>query len=462
MVKKAQDVVLTPGRGPIALNNVINQIGGKVTAKEVKSKSENLKIRTGKVVRFYPQTDKVSVKLDDTGKIVRCVMLHNLAVSGEATISFTPSGSISTDVENDNEYSIIPFNEHIVAVLNIKDSLNKSEYLCLGFISRDSSLIKSNGEVGEYLVSNDNSKVSVKQSQVNIESENLYLNGNRIQATDELSKIFATKEDVVCTVKSLVSDSAITTPPSTPAADEEVQVNTSSQVDTEIEALKERLSEIENTTTSEKSEISFNSNISNNEEILTGKVLIIILKNAVTNELAVDENVSVILTRFSDNQSKTYAGTTDSLGNYSLPLNLSAGAYTYQIIYNGSNIYKAKTGEVVKFMIGAGSDDGKKSICFESNIKDNESITKGSIITCKFTDCTNGVALTGLTGKYILTRLSDNQSKTYAETTDNLGNMIITINLSKGDYSIQASYDGDEIYSKKTGEVIKFKVGIKE
>ena len=189
MVKKAQDVVLTPGRGPIALNNVINTIGGKVTAKEVKSKNENLKIRTGKVVRFYPQTDKVSVELDDTGKVVRCVMLHNLAVSGEATISFTPSGSISTDVENDNEYSIIPFNEHIAAVLNIKDSLNKSEYLCLGFISKDSSLIKSNASVGEYLVSNDNSKISVKQSEVNISSENLYLNGNRIQSTDDLVKI---------------------------------------------------------------------------------------------------------------------------------------------------------------------------------------------------------------------------------------------------------------------------------
>lgn len=52
MVKKAQDVVLTPGRGPIALNNVINTIGGKVTAKEVKSKNENLKIRTGKVVNI--------------------------------------------------------------------------------------------------------------------------------------------------------------------------------------------------------------------------------------------------------------------------------------------------------------------------------------------------------------------------------------------------------------------------
>ncbi len=196
MVKKAQDVVLTPGRGPIALNNVINTIGGKVTAKEVKSKNENLKIRTGKVVRFYPQTDKVSVELDDTGELVRCVLLHNLAVSGEATISFTPSGSISTDVENDNEYSIIPFNEHIAAVLNIKDSLNKSEYLCLGFISKDSSLIKSNASVGEYLVSNDNSKISVKQSEVNISSENLYLNGNRIQSTDDLVKIFAKKEEL--------------------------------------------------------------------------------------------------------------------------------------------------------------------------------------------------------------------------------------------------------------------------
>lgn len=205
MVKKAQDVILTPGRGPKALNNVIKQIGAKVTEKELKSKSENLKIRTGKVIRFYPQTDKVSVNLDDTGELVRCVLLHNLAVSGEATISFTPSGTISTDVENDNEYSIIPFNEHIAAVLNINDSLNKSEYLCLGFISKDSMLIKSNAELGEYLVSNDNSKISVKQSEVNISSENLYLNGNRIQSTMDLAKIFASKDELQNSLESIGS-----------------------------------------------------------------------------------------------------------------------------------------------------------------------------------------------------------------------------------------------------------------
>ena len=108
-------------------------------------------------------------------------------------------------MENDNEYSIIPFNEHIAAVLNIKDSLNKSEYLCLGFISKDSMLIKSNAELGEYLVSNDNSKISVKQSEVNISSENLYLNGNRIQSTMDLAKIFASKDELQNSIESIGS-----------------------------------------------------------------------------------------------------------------------------------------------------------------------------------------------------------------------------------------------------------------
>lgn len=245
MVKKTSDVTVTKYRGLQAVNKVLKaSTGGVQTSSNAKKTKENLKVRIGTVVRFYPATDKVSVKLTDTDKTVRCVMLHNM-VSGECNISFTPMGSGSMDTEY-NEFSVIPYNTFYAAVLNIKDTLNKDEYCCIGFISKNDTVIKNNAERGEYLIENDTSKVSVKQGEINIKSKKLYLNGNEIITKDSIESLYATQDTVDDTNSTITSLSSKITALENKVTSLETS-NTTLQ--SKITALETRVSSLENPTT---------------------------------------------------------------------------------------------------------------------------------------------------------------------------------------------------------------------
>lgn len=59
----------------------------------------------------------------------------------------------------------------------------------------------------------------------------------------------------------------------------------------------------------------------------------------------VGQHIALKLTRTATNQSKVYYRTTDTNGEYQIPIELSAGAYTVTATYDGTSVYSSANGE---------------------------------------------------------------------------------------------------------------------
>jgi hypothetical protein len=177
------DITVTPYRGRKALKSVMELTKNKDDNEE-KQHEENLKIRIGEVVKFYPGTDKVLVELLETKKIIRCKLLHSI-VSGECNVSFMPIGTSKLDTDY-NEASIIPINKFYCAVLDINNNDNETEYGVIGFLSLNKSLIRNNAESGEYLIENDSSSISIKANQIHIKTPQLLINNETYMENVEM------------------------------------------------------------------------------------------------------------------------------------------------------------------------------------------------------------------------------------------------------------------------------------
>jgi hypothetical protein len=177
------DITVTPYRGRKALKSVMELTKTKDDNEE-KQHEENLKIRIGEVVKFYPGTDKVLVELLETKKIIRCKLLHSI-VSGECNVSFMPIGTSKLDTDY-NEASIIPINKFYCAVLDINNNDNETEYGVIGFLSLNKSLIRNNAESGEYLIENDSSSISIKANQIHIKTPQLLINNETYMENVEM------------------------------------------------------------------------------------------------------------------------------------------------------------------------------------------------------------------------------------------------------------------------------------
>ena len=126
---KSDKITVTDARLRKALSQVVETTSsGKSTVKaELK---ESLSLQIGEVLKFFPGTDKILVRLNSTGEEVRCVQSH-LIVGTDFNISLTPQGEMALDSEYD-ELGVTPDNTYYALVLDIKDTDNLKEYAVLG------------------------------------------------------------------------------------------------------------------------------------------------------------------------------------------------------------------------------------------------------------------------------------------------------------------------------------------
>lgn len=159
---KSSKIVVTDKRLENAFKEINTVgIGGTGTLKQ--ELKNQLSIQLGKVVRFYPGSDKVLVHLETEGKNVRCVQSH-LIVGAEFNISTSIPGTLSFDSEYD-EVAIYPEINYWTLVLNIRDSDNEKEYAVLGYISRDETKILANASPGMFQILREKNLFSLNETE---------------------------------------------------------------------------------------------------------------------------------------------------------------------------------------------------------------------------------------------------------------------------------------------------------
>ncbi len=166
----SQNITVTRNRGIKALKNLIEDVANENKDSDNK-KFNDLRLRLGEVVKFYPGIDKVLVKFgDNTQK--RCFVLHTV-VSNEINISWTPIGYNSWDSDFE-EPCIIPLNKFNAMVLSINGF---NEDCVIGYVSRDKQEIIPNANTGELLLQYYDTSIKLMQNGIVINSEKIIVNG---------------------------------------------------------------------------------------------------------------------------------------------------------------------------------------------------------------------------------------------------------------------------------------------
>lgn len=100
----------------------------------VNQKVEESKIKTGIITKYYPYLDKAEVKLDFSGELIVCKILHRYG--GDIIDFYTPLAHEETYCEKLNEPCIIPKAENCVCVLQTRDRDSK-ENIIIGYYHND-------------------------------------------------------------------------------------------------------------------------------------------------------------------------------------------------------------------------------------------------------------------------------------------------------------------------------------
>ena len=111
-------------------NMVNNRVDDKGFEDLIDQKVEDSKIKTGVITKYYHYLDKAEVKLDKTGKLVLCKILHRYG--GDMIDLYTPLSFKQSYCEKLKEPCIIPKARNNVCVLQIDDA-DSEENLILGY-----------------------------------------------------------------------------------------------------------------------------------------------------------------------------------------------------------------------------------------------------------------------------------------------------------------------------------------
>lgn len=169
------DITVTKQRGLKAFKKLYEESSKfSESEKEGLDDLENLKIRIGEVLKFYPGSDKVLVRFGDNS-IERCLEAHPV-VSDEINVSWTPVGYGKVDKDY-NEPCIVPISRFNAIVLNIRNSDNKRENCVIGYISLDSQKILCNAFSGELKLQYYDSSIILRQTGISLEGESILVNG---------------------------------------------------------------------------------------------------------------------------------------------------------------------------------------------------------------------------------------------------------------------------------------------
>lgn len=324
----SKNIGVTQERVLKSINSAIkesNTLAG--TGESRKEAKESLKLKQGKVIKFFKGSDKALVELNNLNKKVRCVMLHPM-ISEDMNISFIPKGIESLDEEY-NEYAITPYNPPNCLVMDINNGDNAGEMAIIGFISTDTQKISTNAYEGEIRITVGETIVSITNDRVNIISNGVFWNGVN-QKVPVLNNVYEKTE----------TDKTVNT-----------INNNLSAANNNIETIQNQLENLnlENS----KSNICLTTNIDNGTEIKTGTNISVTFKDCTTGAVLKDKTAKYLLTRISDGVNKTYTKTTDSNGNLTILIELSAGAYTFEVQFEGDENYKSKYSNPINFTVVA-------------------------------------------------------------------------------------------------------------
>jgi predicted outer membrane repeat protein len=152
----------------------------------------------------------------------------------------------------------------------------------------------------------------------------------------------------------------------------------------------------------------------------------------------IGQHIALNLTRLSDGKNKIYWATTNLLGEYQLPINLSPGEYTIQATFTGNKNYTGSNASINNITILKGN-----TILTAENFQEPQGA--GLNFTGKLTD-NQGNPLKNQHISLNLTRLDTSKSKIYWATTNLLGEYQLPINLWTANYTIQCTYPGTNQY----------------
>ena len=129
-MKTVKNSTITQGRMEQSIEHAINRVAGPQITQQINQAVEDERIRTGSVTKFYPYLDKAEVKLDHSGELVLCKILHRFG--GELLDLYTPTADSVGYCDNLHEPCIFPREKLHCLIININD-LDSDEHLLLGF-----------------------------------------------------------------------------------------------------------------------------------------------------------------------------------------------------------------------------------------------------------------------------------------------------------------------------------------
>lgn len=136
-----------------------------------KLKSE-LKLRLGEILKIYPYRDKCEVKIKGTSETETCLIAHDILSEG-MNVSGFPKGTVTHEKA---EEVIIP-SETIYGIILDVDVGNKKQKCIVSYINLDRKHTPNNASKGEYKIQVGKNVISLTDKYININSDNLFING---------------------------------------------------------------------------------------------------------------------------------------------------------------------------------------------------------------------------------------------------------------------------------------------
>lgn len=127
----SKEITVTDARLLQALETPISHVMSNSITPQINKVANDLKIKTGRVTKYYQYLDKAEVQLDESNKKVVCRLLHSFG--GSIIDLFTPLAEEGTFCDNIKEPCIIPRYALDCAVVPI----NSDEWLLLGYINKN-------------------------------------------------------------------------------------------------------------------------------------------------------------------------------------------------------------------------------------------------------------------------------------------------------------------------------------
>lgn len=136
-----------------------------------KIKSE-LTLHLGEILKIYPYRDKCEVKIKGTSETETCLIAHDILSEG-MNVSGFPKGTVTHEKA---EEVIIP-SETIYGIILDVDIGGKNQKCIVSYINIDRKHTPNNAHKGEYKIQVGKNVISLTDKYININSDNLFING---------------------------------------------------------------------------------------------------------------------------------------------------------------------------------------------------------------------------------------------------------------------------------------------